>query len=213
MRVKVNKKKHKRPDDLTPIIEPPRSAWAQLKRYPTAEDASKALREIPDDMSEALQLEPAMFLTSAARVHGLMAHWTTRMAIAKGALNAAQAAKDIGFSMLMVDRRAKLNARYKVVTEGMVKEKAKATETYAELCLAETKAETEYLRIKGLVGAIELKGKAIQAISFALRPEMGEAERAFSMHDMNQEGTFSEAVTSDLNHIKDKVARYTKKAK
>ena len=166
-------------DDLSPI----RSPWDSLQDYEVENEGAlaQALRSIPADMAEALELEPAAILLATARLHGLMAHWTTRLAYAKSRHTAAKSAKEVGLEAMKADRRLYLTRTYDKFTESMVSERAKATDEYARLCLAEARSEREYLRIKGLVDAIVTKREAIRILSFYMKPEMSMASNDFDM--------------------------------
>lgn len=178
MKFKV-KKKRKAP-------EAKKSYWEQLQEFPNEEATRAALRAIPDDMAEALQLEPAMFLIATTRLAGLMSHWSTRMAYAKGRFSAAKHAREIGLEAMKSDNRQILRRIYEKVTEPMISERAKASEEYARLALAEVEAEAEFLRIKGLVDTIATKRESLRIISFYLKPEMDMASGSYTVPDLSQ---------------------------
>jgi len=193
--------------DIEPPVEDPNVSWQNLQAYASEEFTREALRSIPKDMAEALQLEPVLMLSAMGRLHGLMSHWTTRLAYAKGRHSAAKAAREIGLEALKADRRRALNRMYEKVTEGMVNERAKATEEFARLCLVEARAETEWVRIKGLVDAIVTKREALKMMSFFVRPEMGMASEAYiSDSDHPDEG-----VNDSLVAAQNKMRKFSKK--
>jgi len=177
--VKLKVKKKRKP-------KPKKSFWEQLQDFPSEEATQDALRAIPDDMAEALQLEPALFLVATTRLAGLMSHWSTRMAYAKGRFSAAKHAREIGLEAMKSDNRQILKRLYEKVTEPMIGERAKASEEYARLCLAEVEAETDYIRIKGLVDTIATKRESLRIISFYLKPEMDIASGSYTVPDLNQ---------------------------
>ncbi len=188
--------------DIEPPVEDPHLNWAALQDYPSEDDTQDMLRSIPKDMAEALQLEPVLMLSAMGRLHGLMSHWSTRLAFAKGRHSAALSAKKIGLEALKADRRYALNRMYDKVTEGMVMERAVATDEYARLCLIEARAETEAVRLKGLVDAIVTKREALRMMSFFVRPEMGMAAEAFVSNSDHPDSGVNDALGAAQKKMK-----------
>jgi len=157
-----------------------RESFAKLQSFGSAQYTESLLRQIPSDMAEALEMEPAIMFKAVCRLHTLMSHWTTRLSVATGRYLAAKAAKEIGLEAAKTERRAYLARVFGKTTEPQVKERAMATDEYAELCYLEVQARTDQIRIQGLVEAIATKKEALKILSFFARHEVDAAGVAYS---------------------------------
>lgn len=146
-------------------------------------ELQNALRDIPSDLAEALELEPAMYLLAAARLHGLMSHWSTRMAYAKGTHSLMKVAREVGLDSAKIQIRHTLLRAGEKVTDDIVSAQARVSPQHLELCTQEAMAEANYLRLKGLVDAIVTKREALRLIQQFLRPEMHSAEETYVLPD------------------------------
>jgi len=162
------------------VLDEARDAFPQLVEYDSEERSRELLRKMPRDLSEVLSLEPAYVLVTASQIHGLHAHWSTRMAVAKANAMAATAAKEVGFARIRETARKHLNRMYHKVTVDRVDDRARGDPVYAALCLAEAEAVQEYLRIRGLVDAIQTKRESLKQIFYVLNREKGMAEETYT---------------------------------
>jgi hypothetical protein len=152
-------------------------SYEDLRAYPDAEEVKQSLRHIPNDLAEALQVVPELFLDATCKLHGRMSHWSTRLAYAKSKYTAAKLAKEVGLERIKDSVR--LASGKKSITETLVTSKAKASDDYADLCLCYAEAEKEYLRVSALVEAISTKKAALRILSFYTKPEMDSANMAY----------------------------------
>lgn len=149
------------------------------------EELQAALRNIPEDLADVLEIEPATFLMASARLHGLMAHWSTRMAYAKAKHAILTRAREVGLDESKLQVRHTLVRAGEKVTEDLVTSSARVLPRHMELCTQEALAEADYLHMKGLVDAIHTKREALKIIGYYIRPEMRAAEETYVMPDVN----------------------------
>jgi len=158
--------------------------FADLRAYPSMEETKEALRHIPADLAEALQVVPELFLDATCKLHGQFSHWSTRLAYAKAAHTATKLAREVGLERQKDVVRTASNAlNGKAVSETLVTSKAKASDEYADLCLCEVESEKECLRIKALVDTLSTKKAALRILSFYTKPEIDAAKMAYVTGD------------------------------
>ena len=142
------------------------------------------LRNIPNDLKEAITIQPLEIARAASRLHGLVTYWNSRL---------AEAEEECALSKLLVDsvfaeRKMKYRAYYgsmksQAAANQMAIDKATSSQEVLSARVTEYKAKKSVRRVEGLVKALMVKRDMLKLLGYMMANDERMADEAFTLDD------------------------------